>query len=100
MAAKKKSDVVEMLEFTEDEAAALDGGVGAPESVGVSAPLRERLGIFKRLAVSRMVRDGVDRAAAVAAVGALGDGHIMEWLLQHGPDIVAFIKLIMTLFAL
>lgn len=99
MATKKD----ELLEFTDEENALLDEGVqgGADATATMSGPLRQRLGVFKRLAVTRMVnREKVGRAEAIAAVSALGDGKILEWIIAHGPEIIAFVKMIMALFGL
>jgi hypothetical protein len=72
--------------------------VGGP--FGKGALLRERLGLFRRRAVAKMVEEGVERAKAIEAVGEFGDGKILDWIITHGPEIIAFVKMIMALFML
>lgn len=47
-----------------------------------------------------MVGGEIDRHPEVfGTVGAFGDGKIIQWLIDHGPQIVALVKLIVTLLA-
>lgn len=39
--------------------------------------------------------DGFALKAGVT-VGAIGDGHILQWIVDHGPEIMAIIKLILA----
>ena len=38
-----------------------------------------------------LVKKGFSPADAQAAVGGIGDGQLLAWLLQHGPDILALV---------
>lgn len=47
--------------------------------------------------VAELVKQGVTAEAAEQAVGEIGDGKILAWLMLHGPDIVKLIKMLFGL---
>lgn len=94
MAAKPKVVVVEEVNDLTPEEATVMHGTDGTHMTG------ERLGLFRRRAVAAMVKKGVDRAKAIEAVGQFGDGHILQWIITHGPEIMAFVEMIMKLFGL
>ena len=91
----------EICDLTPEEEAVLYDQTTAHVQAGTKGALRrERIGIFRRRAVAGLIKKGVDRAKALEMVGEFGDGSLWEWLIENGPDIVAFIKMIMVLFGL
>lgn len=92
MAAKPKV-VEEINDLTEEETNVMHGTEGTHMT-------GERLGLFRRRAVAALVAKGVDRAKAIESVGQFGDGHILQWIITHGPEIAAFVTMIMKLFGL
>lgn len=100
MAKAKADEVEEIKDLTPEEEAVMYGESTATAEVGTRGLLRERLGVFRRRAVNQMVKEGVDRAEALEMVGAIGDGTFLDWLIKNGPDIIAFVKMIMALFGL
>lgn len=98
MAKHKLED--EVKDLTPEEEAVLYDSTSVAEAGAKGALLRERLGLFRRRAVAGLIKKGVDRAKALEAVGEFGDGKLIDWIITHGPEIVAFIKMIMALFGL
>lgn len=56
------------------------------------------VGPFRRRAIDGLVEKGYDHADAEDMVGKLGDGTILNWIITHGPEIMAFIQMIIALF--
>lgn len=95
------ADEIEPIsDLTVDEEACLCEGFKTSHGPLAAGRLKERLGLFRRRAVAEMVRQGVDRSVAIASVGEFGDGKILDWIITHGPEIIAFVKMIMALFGL
>ncbi len=59
--------------------------------------VRDRIKAARAEMVAALVKNGTDQATAEHAVGEIGDGKILAWLMLHGPDIA---KWIMKLFSL
>lgn len=100
---KPKVEEEEIADLTPEETAILEGKVvaAAGDTVdGLSGPVRHRIGIFRRMVANYLVRQGVERSVALATIGALGDGKIWDWIMIHGPDIIAFAKMLIAIFAL
>lgn len=59
--------------------------------------LRDRIKKARAEMVAELVKNGSDQAAAEEAVGAIGDGKILAWLMLYGPDIAKLIKMLFGL---
>jgi hypothetical protein len=59
--------------------------------------LRDRIKKARAEMVAELVKQGSEASAAEEAVGKIGDGQILAWLLLHGPDIVKLIKMLIGL---
>lgn len=55
------------------------------------------LGRVRQQIADGLVAKGVDPVTAEHVVGQLGDGTLLKWLIEHGPDIA---KLVMQILAL
>lgn len=57
------------------------------------------LRLIRRRLVAGLTSRGVSKADAEHAVGQLGDGTILKWLLDHGPDLLSLVESLLALFA-
>ena len=53
---------------------------------------------FRQRLVDGLVAKGVPQADAIEAVGQLGDGSLLKWLIEHGDDIIALVMRLLSLF--
>ncbi len=53
---------------------------------------------FREKAIAGLIEQGYDEADARHMVGKIGDGTILNWIITHGPEIMAFIQMIIALF--
>ena len=62
---------------------------------------RPRIERFRRLSVRRLVRKhGYSQESAEEMVYKIGDGTIIQWIIDHQDQILAVIKFVLMLIAL
>lgn len=75
--------------------------LGGVEAAGLFSNWREKIiGRFRDRVIARLIQEGVPEAEARDMISKIGDGAFLDWLIKNGPDIIAFIKMILALFGL
>lgn len=74
----------------------------APQPQHYARPIFRFSGLFRGVReelAAGLVARGVDPEEAEQFVGGVGDGRLIRWLVEHGPDIAKLILLLLPLFA-